>query len=304
MKDTLFTLKHQIDELGVRAGVRSWIGHVRLQRMDEAKWDAKTVFDYGSWDVLVVIDACRYDLWKEVEDEYDYVSTTESRMSVASCTWQWLPNLVDEVGDDRLEKTAYVTGNPQSDLYLSGQKFGFLDEVWRDNWDEKHGTVLPRAVTDRAISYWRDRSETIDKMIVHYMQPHTPFVDSEDSPKLTHDNFRSGEDVSDDWVLAAQGHRDLDAVWRDYRENLRLALDDIGVLLDNLDAQEPVITSDHGNAVGEYGIYGHPDVPHPKLREVPWVQVTASDLKSREPKTPDKENIKSVDSKLQALGYK
>ena len=34
-------------------------------------------------------------------------------------------------------------------------------------------------------------------------------------------------------------------------------LNDIGILLDNLDAERVVITADHGEAFGEYGILGH-----------------------------------------------
>jgi len=293
-----------IDELGLRAGVRSGLGRLYLRTVVDTDWESSTIFEHDEWDVLVLVDGCRYDLFCEVENEYEYIETSEPRMSPASCTWEWLPTLVSETDETQLAEMAYITANPQSCQFLDGEEFGYLDEVWRDAWDRERGTVLPRPVTDRAIRYWRGRTDETDRMILHYMQPHVPFVKSPRSPALRHENFSSGEEVADDWVLASRGERDISAVWEDYRENLRIVLDDIEILLENLDAESVVISSDHGNAAGEYGIYGHPALPHPKLREIPWAKVNADDSHTHEPSEHDSQTAESVDEMLAALGYR
>jgi len=53
-----------------------------------------------------------------------------------------------------------------------------LDEVWTYAWDNELNTIPARPITDRAISTWRQ--EDVNKMIVHYMQPHVPFIDRPD----------------------------------------------------------------------------------------------------------------------------
>ena len=53
-----------------------------------------------------------------------------------------------------------------------------MREVWRDAWDYDRGTVLPRAVTDAAIR--AGRNQDLDRLVVHYMQPHFPCIAGHD----------------------------------------------------------------------------------------------------------------------------
>ena len=58
-----------------------------------------------------------------------------------------------------------------------------------------------------------------------------------------------------------------------YEDNLRIVLKSISNLIDDLDGKT-VITSDHGEAFGEQGIWEHPLETHiPVLIEVPWLEV-------------------------------
>jgi hypothetical protein len=83
-------------------------------------------------------------------------------------------------------------------------------------------------------------------------------------------------------------------------------LDDIEVVLINMDAQRVIITADHGEAFGEYGIFGHTvGSLHPMVRTVPWAETTAKDSGGYSPvltepraENPDTEQI------LRSLGYK
>jgi hypothetical protein len=87
----------------------------------------------SDWDVLIVIDAARYDLFGEQTVELDYDFEERSVRSKASATREWLDqNFTCEYGD-----TVYVTANPQVTKYKP-DRFHRLIEVWRDGFDEEH----------------------------------------------------------------------------------------------------------------------------------------------------------------------
>jgi len=86
---------------------------------------------------------------------------------------------------------------------------------------------------------------------------------------------------------------------------LQWVLDDVKLLLENIDAKRVVISADHGEAFGEFGVYRHhAGSLHPKIRWVPWVETTANDNGTYEPGfDSDKADTRSVDEALKALGY-
>jgi hypothetical protein len=71
-----------------------------------------------------------------------------------------------------------------------------------------------------------------------------------------------------------------------------------------------VITADHGELFGEWGLYGHiSGILHPSLKRVPWVETTAEDTQSYEPQltSPRGEaretEDEAVTQRLADLGY-
>jgi glucan phosphoethanolaminetransferase (alkaline phosphatase superfamily) len=72
-----------------------------------------------------------------------------------------------------------------------------------------------------------------------------------------------------------------------------------------LDAETVIITSDHGNAIGEWGIYGHPiHMPIAELQTVPWIKTTAIDKQSHEPEAVRKSTVDpDIEGRLRQLGY-
>ena len=86
---------------------------------------------------------------------------------------------------------------------------------------------------------------------------------------------------------------------------LRWVLDDLELLLNNIDRNKVIITSDHGEAFGEYGIYmHHPGSLHPHVRNVPWSVTTATDNHEYQPDfNPESMSDRSVEDTLSALGY-
>ncbi|MEF8826793.1 MAG: hypothetical protein V5A27_10735, partial [Halapricum sp.] len=72
-------------------------------------------------------------------------------------------------------------------------------------------------------------------------------------------------------ALVRNGTRD--AAMELYEENLRIALESVAELTEELDGKV-VVTADHGEAFGEQGIWEHHIETHiPPLVEVPWLEV-------------------------------
>lgn len=299
------------------------------------------VYNYGipiyerEWDVLIVLDACRADLMASVADKCKFASC-ETVDSVASTSAEWMEkNFNPRKYHDELRKTAYVTGNPFTDEVffrhecpdcgtvrgrvpgercsdcgsnrnperIADHEFYSLEEVWQHAWDDGLGTIPPTPLTDRAIMTWRNESP--ERMIVHYMQPHHPFVDSSIQTSLSPDGFgeMGRESV---WNLLREGAVDRDRVWKDYQANLEYVLEDVSRLLENIDAAQVVITADHGNSVGEWGLYGHyRNVPHAGMKHVPWCETSAENVRKDKLERPSERETDSQDvqSRLEDLGY-
>jgi hypothetical protein len=294
-------IRHYIRTRGIRNGLQQWAKRAYLRKT--TNHSGVNIFD-TEWDALVILDACRPDLFDHVADDYDWIESTETRPSVGTATMHWMNQTFSEVDDEVLKNTVYVCANPFSGRLLDAGQFDVLEEVWKWGWDDDAGTVPPRPVTDAAISLSRECNP--DRFLVHYMQPHVPFLDSPKSPKLTMENFDgSGDRPLDDWELIEIGERSEAEVWDDYRSNLKTVLDDVSLLRENIEAEHLVITSDHGNAVGEHGLYGHPGgVSIPALYEVPWCETESIDTGNYEPSKYEKVVMdEDIESKLRTLGY-
>ncbi len=275
--------------------------HKGLQGLSRLRPPGTPIYD-RDWDLLVVVDACRLDLMREVAPGYGFVDEVRAVRSLDSMTLQWMRrNFVPEYGAEMAE-TAYVCGNPFSAEALDADEFRALDEVWRYVWEDP-GTVPPRAITDRTVAAAREHDP--DRIVAHYMQPHCPFLSR---PEMTRgkrlDRF-GDQEWEDVWQKLRAGRVGREEVWAGYRENLELAMDDVELLLANVDADRAVITSDHGNALGEWFVYGHPPgMPMDCLRVVPWIETTAVDRGTHEP-TTEAESGTETDraAQLAALGY-
>jgi hypothetical protein len=271
--------------------------------------DPDPVLD-ADWDVLVVLDACRADLFAEVAtgSDYDFLPAEPgSRTSPASSSVEWLETVFGGADDDALADLAYVTGNPYSASKIDHDRFHTVDEVWRYAWDDDLGTIPPRPVTDAAVRTGRET--TADRMVVHYMQPHFPSVLEREqrSEGVELDEF--GDDEMSVWDDLRFGHRSEADAWQTYRENLEYVFDDLDLLFKNLDAERVVVTADHGNAFGEHHVYGHPGgVDLPVLRKVPWCETTATDTRNHDPDAAGHDDTGEsgdvIEERLEDLGYR
>lgn len=297
--DWLSDSQIRVQENGISGVKRSvlelGIGGVR--RLDRRFPFGVPIYD-REWDVLVILDACRADLMTEVADDYTFVDH-ESMTSLAGGSRTWMQrNFAERYREDTRE-TTYVTGNPFSDDVLAADWFENMEEVWKYAWDDELNTVPARAMTDVAIHEHRRRKP--ERMIVHYMQPHHPFVPNPMDSGMNKGNLKNPDDPI--WQQVKKGEADPDNVWEAYRENLRYVLDDVSLLLQNLDAESVIISADHGNAIGEWGLYGHGDIPISAIRKVPWCETTAEDTGEYEPELEPQDDELAVEEKLEDLGY-
>lgn len=252
------------------------------------------------WDVLVVLDACRPDALEKFKNRYDWLSDSATRLSTGSNSVEWLKSTFDNPEVD-LSKVGYITGNPYTGEYVDNSCFGFVEEVWKSVWDNDIGTIKARPVTDYAIEASRNR--TYQRLIIHYMQPHFPSVP--DPVAYGNEINQWGKQRMSVWEKIAEDEVTVDEAWEAYLDNLEYVLDDVNLLLNSIDAEKVVITSDHGEAFGEYGYFAHGSWRIPTLRWVPSVTTSATNNEQYTPKIYDENELAiSTEERLNHLGYR
>lgn len=266
------------------------------------------IYNYGTpiyekeWDVLIVLDALRADIMQEVDSDYNFLNHPGTINSVGGTSWEWQTKTFSSNYADEVSKTIYVTANPHTSDFVDPDAFRVLDEVWQYAWDDEAETVPPRPVTDRAIHHRRRNPDT--RMVVHYMQPHRPFLDSDIEPGVDYDEKTVETTPGAHWGRVRNGEVGLDTIRAAFRRNTEIVLKDVSLLLQNMDADKVAITADHGECLGECGIYGHHSrIPISALKRVPWYTTQAVDQHTHEPDQWGGDEKKDVEERLQALGY-
>jgi hypothetical protein len=294
------------------------------------------------WDICCVLDGCRVDLMRGMAGDHRVTpeGCVESVWSVGSQSAEWMDATFGSAHREEMARTAYVTGNPFSaqsaehvlvtsgeTLPLDADDWGLLYEAWREEWvDDGVSTIPPAPLTDAAVAVWNRREELgVDRVLVHYMQPHAPFrsrpewflgtadieswgqvrrsedgnsesqaeeaaltdLSAEELAELERLSEAETDGVKDPWTRLRDGELPDAAFWAAYRDNLRWALDDVSRLVEGTTARV-ALTSDHGNAAGEWGVWSHPPgVPVPALRKVPWVSRQGTGECSPDPPLPE-----------------
>lgn len=314
-RDWIQESRELVSDQGVRRGGRLAAQEFGVgvgRRVGQRVNYGQSFWDRGDWDVLVLLDACRWDLMQSVASDWPFLpDDVQAVYSPASMSEEFLErHLTDEYEDD-IEETAMIAANAFTRHdWVREAGWSHLDEVWTHSWSDDDGTVLPRPVTDAAIDYWRRDDREADQMIVWYLQPHGPFVNEDWSHGFEKSEIGDGAGIHKSvWNRLRDGELTEDQLWGGYRRNLEFVLEDVQLLLRNLDAENVVISSDHANGLGEWGVYGHPKyVPAPAVKRVPWVETTATDENGYDPEyqtryeQTDTEEI-DVDERLSALGY-
>jgi hypothetical protein len=281
------------------------------------------------WDILLILDCCRVDAIDAVADEYEFIEEVSSITSVGSATSEWVSQTFHSKYREEVNSTAYLSGNGHSRKVLEegfepeynrdagfaptawgtvdASELGYLEHVWEyANYFESgigKAYVDPQLMTDRAIEFYRNNGDDYDRTILHYVPPHPPYIGH--AHRDGRDELRDYEWAP--WDFMRDGGS-FETVWDVYLSEVRSALDAVEVLLSNVDAEKVVISADHGEAMGEYGLYSHPEgAIHPKVKRVPWVETAATDERTRDPSVkPEVDETTErtdLEEHLQALGY-
>lgn len=261
------------------------------------------------WDNLLLLDACRYDMFAE---QASLTGTLSKRTSRGSNTVEFLRG---NFGDGTYHDTVYVTANPQFRRFndeLDGEFHDVVD-VWRDEgWDESYNTVLPSTTAE----YARKARETYPdkRLLVHFIQPHYPFLSSDSTFDKQHLHQDDAE-TDDLWHQKFYGKLDTSRaeIWRLYRMTLDEALPHVKSLMTDLGGKT-VVSADHGNMVGERARpiplteWGHPEGIHtPELVDVPWLEYESGERRTiteDPPKGQSEEAGDEVNERLRQLGYR
>lgn len=277
------------------------------------------VFD-ESWDNLILLDACRFDTFSEMNQ---IKGRLEYRISRGSSSEEFLlENFANHPTRKNFPELVYVAANP----YVSSlvpDKFFKIYRVWDYGWDDKLRTVPPENVAKAALEARQAHPDK--RLIIHFMQPHFPFLGGRLGRETGFGGLRSAvlNDVDpfskllDTTIdnLLERGELDVDQVWSAYRENLRIVLSHVEKLLPELGGRT-VISADHGNVFDErigllfpFKVSGHRKNFHVKqLVKVPWLIVSDSPSINVAPQGGASEEYSEADDKLvtdrlRKLGY-
>lgn len=280
------------------------------------------------WDNLIILDACRYDLFSEYND---IDGELDSIVSVASTSEEFMQNTFNE---DEFHDTVYVSANGFSHRIENGTFHKFVSTYPQSQRDvlnnDLYQNYTPKQVNEKAIETYMQHQDK--RLVVHFMQPHGPYFGSKAAQ--LRERLKSEHDIefsawiqntnissrSDGFVYlldaAEKGYLTSQEIREVYVENLELVLESVKGLLEVVDGKT-IITADHGELIGEttnfYSIatgkrYEHPGyVWLPELRIVPWLVIESDGRRHivpEEPVSTDNVDDNTVDEHLKALGYK
>ena len=235
------------------------------------------------WGTLLILDACRYDVFKEVAGELDLKGELQCADSGVLGTSSWYyKNWRGQPGQTNI--TA-VVANPW------GLRYPLKFEQVIKAWDS--GMNCAKVDPDRTMDFYR-KFASGKRAMVHFVPPHQPFLG--EKGKAVYEklgiNMEQREGTKWDWennkkftaltqvqkLLSTYGRSGHWGEVKDaYKENVNFIVTKIKKWLPEF-LPPVVITADHGEVVGEGGKdekggYGHcHNQPNVRMiqRLVPW----------------------------------
>ena len=317
MKHHLERAKHVYNTRGLRDLITTSLSYIPIEINNlvfRAQYSQGTKVMQEDWDTLILLDACRYDMF---EERVDIDGTLESRISLGSTSEEFLER---NFGSNTYYDTVYINTNPYLPrLGLDNGTFHAVIDLL-DEWDPDLQTVHPQTVVEVAQKAYQEYPNK--RIIIHFMQPHVPFI-GERGQTISAEGWTLGQEQTRSssktvWQqLRGQSKQESlskELVMDAYYENLEIVLTHVKELLSTFSGKT-VISADHGNLVGErlrpiptkkkyghyYGVYT------PELVKVPWFIVNSGsrrEIESEPPVEADTTAEETIDKRLQALGYR
>ena len=265
------------------------------------------------WDNLIILDACRYDAFRDL-CEFD--GTLRKVQSRGSTSEEFVRgNFNGRIAYD----TVIVSANGYYDLLnediarrrntkeIDGEIHDFV-RLYRNEYRDAAGglTTHPKTVTEHALK--ANEAYPKKRLIIHYLQPHQPYLGP-----FAEEHIDYGHGMNIITTRNRNPHLTDADLHRAYMENLKLVLDEVETLLDAVRGKT-VITSDHGELLGErLPVIPVKDYDHwyglhvPELLNAPWFEIEGESRKEIREDTPaerDEVDAEEVEQHLKDLGYR
>jgi len=275
------------------------------------------------WDVMFVIDACRFDYFQKYYQHYLPKGELKKAISPATWTYAWLIEMfVDKPKKDIVfvssDYEVNSKGIKDEKIYdrEKREKYGhyhfdatkYFDkviDVWDYGVDKRYGLVHPSVMCmecKKAIKKYPKK-----KIITNFWQVHDPYIyyleegkipihDMEDVERRNKQVYKwinlkkfMTKMMSDEtiWKLRKTfGYKPdgglayiyfkygKQGIIQGYLNDLKITLDCINDVIEKYPNKKYVITSDHGELLGEHGRFSHGyDKGYKELHEVPWLEI-------------------------------
>lgn len=306
----LLTAVREHGAIGALRRARNWAGSTAISALEGSKTGVSVVDE--DWDILIVLDACRYDVFESVNT---IPGTLERRTSQGSVTWSFLRQNFE---GRQLHDTVYLSANAVVGNTAEALDVHRLVGLWGgadSPGDDEIAT--PQDVVENALEL--HEAYPNKRLVVHFLPPHTPFLVKDGETLPSDSPYR-------DYRSAMAGEISAEEMRAVYEENLEYVLGYVEELINGIHGKT-VVTADHGELIGEgiptlyeilhprwpvskrrhfdYAHYSH--VRTPELVEVPWLVVDGGGERRRieaEDPTGTDMDTSSLDEQLEALGYK
>lgn len=254
------------------------------------------------WDNLIILDACRYDIFAEEVAQTTLDGSLQQIESRAPTTSDWVRT---NFRDRTLTDIVCVSNNPWyeqlSDLELDFHSYRPLYSKYFDGYEESldHLRNLVKEVVE---SYQHKR------LIIHINLPHEPYIGATAQEYPILNRARCPTEAA----RKTKHPRPDVIIEKAYRENLRIGLELAEEFRGYLSGKT-VISGDHGELLGEryltmpFKQYGHHGIFVPELLNVPWFVCeydTRRDIYPEEPVNEINETLQEeLEEHLEYLGY-
>jgi len=231
------------------------------------------------WQYLIVLAACRADVFCEVVSELGLRGEMQACDSQAMDTVLWYRRHWSY----RLTDTVLIGAHPCAwiEQVNAAQNFADAVAVWLfDQNVGPGGVVHPDRLVQ--VARWELQQRPDMRAVIHLVQPHLPYVDPWGFRFLREELELQMLGLA--WLTANKPAYDVVQAWGRvhgwdrlrgfYKESLRMAVEALAPLLADLRGQKVVITADHSELIGEGNVYGHPrSAGLQNLCRVPWLEV-------------------------------
>lgn len=219
------------------------------------------------WDYLIILDACRADIFQQenfIKGEYRTVISPASHTSI----WRFR-TFPDKYPFVVYSATPMINSKRKVEGYYAPEHFLKVIDIWDIGWDNDLLTVPPWNVVKHA-------KEAKPGSIIWFVQPHAPWIGENRIvfKELGIDEKRARySHVSALTELVKKGIITPEDIRKAHRGNLKLVLEYVEKLVEHYSGKI-IVTADHGEFLGELGNWLHPKYTlHEVLRLVPWLEI-------------------------------